>query len=82
MHANASRKIRSRKVGVDFYGCIWFFVEDVLPQCRGFSGRAFAFYEVVNSEFWDFAHGVGYTASFANAVGICDGQEAELYVVQ
>ena len=81
MHANASRKIWSREVGVDFYGCIWFFVEEILPQRPGFSGCAFAFYEVVNSKFWDFAQGVGYAASFANAVGICDGHEAELYVV-
>ena len=81
VHANASREVWPRKVGVDFYGCIWLFAEEILPQCFGFSGRAFAFYEVVNSEFWHFAHGIGYAASFADAVGVCDGHEAELYVV-
>ena len=81
VHAYASREVWPRKVGVDFYGCIWFFFEEILPQCCGFSGCAFAFYEVVNSEFWDFAYGIGYAASFADAVGICDGHEAKLYVV-
>ena len=31
--------------------------------------------------FRDFVQGIGYAASFANPVGICDGHEAELYVV-
>ena len=82
VHTNATGEVWACEMCVDFDRCVGFFVEQIIPKGFGFFGGFVAFNEVVDAKFGDFTYCVCNAVSYGEAVGVGDGHETKLNVVE